>query len=205
MKNSKIFLLALILVAIGVIGLFWTTNSSILRVRNKAHDFMSQQGMMSGRNHQQLTKGAVQSLQKQNTNGVINNKSKTITFNQTNINLAVLAAPPTHPGDYFEINNLINPTLILKKDSNINLTLINEDNIMHGLEVVSTKPPFVSRPMMSYRPVFNSFIMPLPGTSGQNYAYSKKTIIFSKVGTYYYICPVPNHAKMGMYGKIIVQ
>lgn len=159
--------------------------------------------MMNG-NGPVINGSDVTSLQQKATTGVIDKTKNSITFTQNIINLVALAAPPTHKGMYFEIDSLINPTLIVKTGTQINLTLINEDNVMHGFEIVDVKPPFSANPMMDYASLFNSFVMPIRGTNSTNYYSSNTTITVSTTGSYSYICPVPTHAEEGMYGTIIV-
>jgi rusticyanin len=165
---------------------------------------MTGMGNMMNGNGSVLTTASVNSLQQKATNGIINKTKNSITFSQNSVNLVALAAPPTHKGMYFEIDNLINPTLMMKAGTNIHLTLVNEDNVMHGFEIVKAKPPFSPNPMMAYGSLFNSFIMPIWGTNSSQYYSSSTTINISTSGTYSYICPFPKHAQKGMYGKIIV-
>ncbi len=159
--------------------------------------------MMNG-NGETLTNSSVSSLQQKATTGTINKGENSISFTQNTVNLVVLASPPGRSGEYFEIDNLINPTLIVKAGTTINLTLVNEDKELHGFEIVNAQPPFSRYPMMVNNAMFNSFIMPIWGTNTNSYDSSSTTISASASGSYTYLCPVPGHAQMGMYGKIIV-
>ncbi len=202
MKSSKLLLLSVGLSVIGLVGLLIL---GIFSFSNSAtyNNFMNMSNMMNG-NGGVLTSSSVSSLQQKATTGTINKSKNSITFTQSTVNLVVLAAPPGRSGEYFEIDNLINPTLIVKTGTTINLTLVNEDNEMHGFEIVNAQPPFSRYPMMSDKTLFNSFIMPIWGTNTNSYYSSNTTITASSSGSYTYLCPVPGHAQMGMYGKIVI-
>ncbi len=202
MRNVKLLYLAIGLSTIGLIGFIvlgvYSFSGSVA-----GNSMMSMGNMMNG-SGPVLTKTSVNGLQQKATQGIINKTNNSISFTQNNVSLVALAAPPTHKGMYFEIDNLINPTIIVAAGTTINFTLVNEDNVMHGFEVVNAHPPFSAHPMMAYSSMFNSFIMPIRGTNNSNYYSSSTTITTANPGTYSYLCPVPTHAQKGMHGKFIV-
>jgi rusticyanin len=198
MKNSKLLPLAIVLMAVGAFGIIGLGIYSFQGFNN----LTGMWGMMSG--GKVILSSTVLNMQHSATKEVVNKAKNSITFTQSTVNLVVLAAPPARPGDYWEIDGLINPTIYIKTGTTLRVTLVNEDNKMHGFEIVTAHPPFSAYPMMSYGDVFNSFIMPIGGTNTNQYHTAKQTINPSNAGTYYYLCPVPHHAAMGMYGKLVV-
>lgn len=209
MNNGRLLVLAIVLVAIGALGIiginiFNYSGSNLGARTNNGNGNGAVMGMGRHNSGALTTNSTVNNAVSHETQGTVNKANNSITFTQSSINLTVLAAPPAHPGDYFEIDNLIKPTLYINKGTTVHITLVNEDNIMHGFEVVAASPPFSNKPMMSYSPLFSSFIMPIRGTNTNQYHSADKTMTVTSTGTYYYICPVPHHAAMGMYGKLVV-
>lgn len=198
MKNSKLLLLAIVLMAVGAFGFIGFGIFSF----QVFYNLMGPGDMMNG--GKVVSSTNVFNMEHIETQGIVDKAKNTINFTQSTVSLVVLAAPPQRSGDYFEINSLINPTLNIKPDTAIKVTLVNEDNKMHGFEIVIAQPPFNAYPMMTYNYAFSSFIMPLGGANSNQYHASNETITASSAGTYYYLCPVPHHAAMGMYGKIVV-
>lgn len=202
MSSAKQLRLAIILMVIGIFGVIGLSIFAFSSYNNNWNSGIGMSGMMNGGTVD--TNYTVHAMVSSETQGTVDKATNTITFAQSTVNLVVLAAPPQRSGDYFEINNLINPTLKVKAGTTIKVTLVNEDNKMHGFEIVTAHPPFSAYPMMSYDYAFSSFIMPIHGTNSNQYRTSSETITASSTGTYYYLCPVPHHAAMGMYGKIVV-
>jgi uncharacterized cupredoxin-like copper-binding protein len=88
------------------------------------------------------------------------------------------------------------PTLRFKTSDVVNLTVVNVGEYPHALA-------FTTAPKTGSRTLFDATIAsgtnPLaPGQSGN--------VVFSpnSVSDDYYICPVPGHAELGMWGSVIV-
>jgi uncharacterized cupredoxin-like copper-binding protein len=95
-------------------------------------------------------------------------------------------------------NNITSPgpTLRFKTSDVVNLTIVNAGQYPHAF-AVTTAPKTGARTL--FDATIASGASPLgPGQSGN--------VIFSpnSVGDDYYICPVPGHAELGMWGSIIV-
>ncbi len=114
-------------------------------------------------------------------------------------------------GDAFAIGGLINPTLVVRSGSQLNITLVNLDEDMtHNFVITSSAPPYAymsMNSMMSGNGGFLSMMPILPNEEKQQgYAYEfSNSVTLSQSGTYWYICTYPGHAEEGMYGQIIVQ
>ncbi|OPG16133.1 hypothetical protein B2M26_08820 [Ferroacidibacillus organovorans] len=137
----------------------------------------------------------------------IDKKTNRIVYRGKNVNLVALASPHGVPNMTFEVDGLVNPTLVVPAHARVTIELVNTDwGYMHGFEVTETPPPYSSMVMMGIQ---NDFIvMPLPPRTTQNlqtaqYATRTETLTLP-AGTYHYLCPVPGHAATGMYGRLIV-
>jgi rusticyanin len=151
----------------------------------------------------------------------ISKTGNTITFNSQNVDMVPLsfggdeaknmtgATPPSYAkDDVFVIGNMIDPTLVLKAGTALNITSINLDvDMAHSFVIMRTGPPY------SYMPMHNmmsggivAFMPVLPNADEKDgYAYELSyQITLSQPGTYWYVCTYPGHAEDGMYGKIIV-
>ncbi len=147
--------------------------------------------------------------------------NSTIVFNSQNVEFVALSLggeeaknmtgtplPSYAKDDSFVIGNLIDPTLVMKSGSRLNITMINLDEDMeHNLVITSTAPPYGYMPMRDMMDAGGviSMIPMLPNESHDSaYEYSY-SVTLSHHGTYWYTCIYPGHAELGMYGKIIVQ
>ena len=161
---------------------------------------------------------------------VINNSSNTINVTSRSVTLIVEAAPTWYPrqGDFWLIYGLVNPNIVIREGTTVHFVFINMDNITHMPAITTIGPPYSYMPMqdglmgsgtgsgsgmMGYQSGGNGSWLAvgpmLSGTSAnaqdQAYAASNLTVTFSSSGSYYYICLIPGHAQMGMYGEISVQ
>lgn len=137
----------------------------------------------------------------------INTAANTVTYAGRSVTLVALASPHGKPNMTWEIDGLVNPTVVLKPGTKVNVVLANADwGYMHGFELTTTPPPYPSMAMADVTDSF--FLMPLPPRTAKNTAtasYYTRSASFTTVsGTYYYLCPVPGHAAAGMFGKIVV-
>lgn len=138
-------------------------------------------------------------------------ENKTIIVNSLNAEILVLAGPEGSMYS-FEIYGLINPTIVMKQGTHVKMILVNVDEDMpHSLAVINTPPPYPQTlHMIQTYLAFPGATTPMPMMGlppARNNLYPTWTIEFtaSTQGTYYYICAVPQHAALGMYGTIIVK
>lgn len=131
---------------------------------------------------------------------------KQLVFEGKRITVPVVAVAPASPDTTFEIHGTVNPTIILPAGAKVRFKLGNADGGMpHGLAVTAQSPPYPDNVRQKIKP-------PLAGTGFVEREQSKSHLQVAetgwfklKPGTYYYVCPVPEHAHNGMYGKIIVK
>ncbi len=138
----------------------------------------------------------------------IDAKANTVTYGGRSVTLVALASPHGKPNMTWEIDGLVNPTVVVRPGSRADVVLVNTDwGYMHGFELTTTPPPY---PYMAMAGVTDSFlVMPLPPRSAKDTAtasYYTRTASFTAVrGVYYYLCPVPGHAAAGMFGTLTVR
>ncbi len=87
------------------------------------------------------------------------------------------------------------PTIRFKLSDVVNITVVNVGTMPHAFEITNT-------PKTGSTLLFNAQI----GQSSYLEPGQKGTIIFTptKAGSFYYICPVPGHAELGMYGAVVI-
>ncbi len=138
----------------------------------------------------------------------IDRAANTITYHGHQDVVVPLAAPVALrlPGMQWEIDGLINPTVIVPRGARITVELVNADQgYVHGFEVTTARPPFTAMAMMQGSVAFpGGFIMPIPPESAAGAPHAQSTFTASAPGTYSYICPVPGHAAQGMAGTLVV-
>lgn len=135
-------------------------------------------------------------------------KNGEVVFAGTNIVVPVVAVAPKAPDTTFEIHGRVDPTIVLPAGARVRFVLGNNDSGMpHGLSITRKAPPYPDN-------VQSEITSPIAGTAGYvdpenpkgNKIRIKRTQWFTlKRGIYYYVCPVPEHAHKGMYGRILVQ
>ncbi|HEM55779.1 MAG TPA: hypothetical protein ENO30_03345 [Thermodesulfobium narugense] len=170
-------------------------------------------GMMYGYNngqssYQTIPTNQLKSFSDLTGNVAVDDKNNSVTFNDQNPVIPIIASPNDNAMYSFGVGNLINPTIIVRKNANVTLKLINNDDDMyHGIIITNTAPSYPYMVMMNISLAFQySAIRPLPYEDKQSKLLATGSTEFSAntPGTYYYICQVPGHAQHGMYGKFIV-
>jgi uncharacterized cupredoxin-like copper-binding protein len=92
-------------------------------------------------------------------------------------------------------NSIISPgpTLKLKSGQTYKMTVYNVANIAHSWEIVPTKA-ISSTPMFGAGIDIDTYIQ--PGQSGS------VTFTPDQTGNFYYVCTVPGHIELGMWGNV---
>ena len=126
----------------------------------------------------------------------------TLTYSGNSVKILVLMGPMTEGESMysFVIDNLTNPTLILPQGTRVTMVVANVDtDAYHGLTLTSLPPPYPYNAMPTMMSSWGSTgDMPPSSSSGL----ATKQISFTVGGEMYYLCPVPGHAQLGMYGLI---
>jgi plastocyanin len=87
------------------------------------------------------------------------------------------------------------PTLRFNLTDVVNITVVNVGSMPHAFAITQT-------PKSGATILFNAEI----GASSYLEPGKQGTVIFTpnNVGSFYYICPVPGHAELGMYGAVVI-
>lgn len=139
---------------------------------------------------------------------VLNRQKNTITYSGKSIDLVALASPHGKPNMTWEIDGMVNPTVIIPPHATIQVTLVNTDwGYMHGFEVTATAPPYSYMSMMDVNSDF--LLMPLPERTTKSLTtaeyFTRSGHLHLSAGTYHYLCPMPGHAQQGMYGTLKIE
>ena len=146
-------------------------------------------------------------VRKAELGATIDRRTNTVTYHSNSVTLVALASPHGKPNMTWEIDGLVNPTVVLHPGTQVTVDLVNTDwGYMHGFEMTSTPPPY---PFMAMMGISNNFLlMPLPERTTKDLStaqyYTSSGTFTASSGTYYYICEFPGHAEQGMHGKLIV-
>ncbi len=125
----------------------------------------------------------------------------------------LVAVQPGHEDQTFEVHGLVNPTLVVPLGAVVHFRLVNMDygeDMEHGGIVTHVPPPYPYMSMMATGPGLARVMPLLPWRSVEavqqaHYAALEATFVAREAGTYWYVCPTPQHAEQGMYGKFVVR
>lgn len=143
------------------------------------------------------------------TIGKVDAKAGMVTFSGSDVILNMVAVQPGHDDQTFEVHGLTNPTLKVPVGATVHFNLVNMDygnNMEHGVIVTRTPPPYPEMAMMAIGPGVASVMPLLPWRSDEDLAKARFASLGAtrEPGTYWYVCPTPQHAQKGMYGKFVV-
>ena len=138
----------------------------------------------------------------------IDKKANTVTYGGHSVTLVALASPHGQPNMTWEIDGLVNPTVVVAPGTQVDIVLANTDwGYMHGFELTTTPPPYPYMAMAGAAD--NLFLMPLPPRTAKDTTtasyYTRSATFTTTSGTYHYFCPVPGHAAAGMFGTLVVR
>ena len=142
-----------------------------------------------------------------------------VIFSGRRITIPVVAVAPGAPDTTFEVHGQVNPTLVVPAGAKIRFELANMDGGMpHGLDVTVESPPYATnprlpRPATARAPVHalgsssrhgTIAVGVVPRSRGGHVAVKRSAWFTLAPGRYYYVCPIPGHARSGMHGRIVV-
>jgi len=137
----------------------------------------------------------------------VNRQTNTVTYHTAQVALAALGSPDGQKDMTWNVDGLVNPTIVVPRGAQVTVHFFDADTgTPHGWELTSTPPPYPSMVMMDAQVAFpGAFAMPVRGATAQQWFGRTVQFTAASAGTYYYLCPVPGHAKQGMVGKLVVQ
>jgi rusticyanin len=183
--------------------------------------YQSSGGMMGGygmmgaypwQGEQQPTFSEAMRLLDRNAAEVRIDKAKNeVVFRGNRISLAMAAVQPGSPDTTFEVEGLVDPTIVVPTGSLVTLTLLNMDygaNMDHGVVITPIRPPYPVLSMMGLPDSFTGVpvLAPRDSDNAKQARYPEASVTFraGSPGTYYYLCQYYDHASKGMYGRFIV-
>ncbi len=139
-------------------------------------------------------------------NAAIDRAARRITFNGTDVRLAMLASPSGGPDETFRIAGMVNPTVVVAQGTRVEIQFVNADpDTAHGVVVVRVGAASAWMPMMLTTSAFSgAAVWALGNPSAAGMHTDTLTFTATSNGTYQYLCPVPGHAEKGMVGTLIV-
>ena len=190
----------------------------------------SMQSMMSGMMGQValLDNATFNTINAPQTGVTVDKAANVIRIDSNGATIPVEGSPTwyPHPGDYWLVYGLVNPTIVIEQGIMVHFLFINMDNETHVPAITTIPPPYQYMPMMGVTtammnggntssveaswPAIGPMLPPAANATiagnGSHALYSDATLTttFGSAGTYWYLCLYPGHAQMGMYGQIIV-
>ncbi|MHB8293370.1 MAG: sulfocyanin-like copper-binding protein [Acidimicrobiales bacterium] len=134
----------------------------------------------------------------------------TLTYHSNKVTLVALGAPGNRPGMYWQIDGVDGPrgpTVSVPAGATVTVDFADGDpGHPHGFELTTAAPPY-NRMAMAQGSVAapGAFIMPVPPPQGNLWYAATITFQAPSPGTYHIICPVPGHAKQGMWATFVVR
>ncbi len=217
---------ALAMILVGVVGIIWLGSGGIGAgdlpaglARSGYGATGGYGGMMGsggygatggsgGSNRSTVSNAELSALVRSGKGGAeINSKTNSVSYTGSSVTLVALASPHGKPDMTWEIDGLVNPTVMVRQGARVHVVLVNTDgDMLHGFELTSTPPPYPYMAMMGIQNGF--FLMPLPPRTAQNLTsaryYTEEAVFTAAPGSYYYLCQVPGHAAAGMFGGLVV-
>ncbi|GBQ36493.1 hypothetical protein AA11237_1259 [Acidocella aminolytica 101 = DSM 11237] len=152
-------------------------------------------------------------IQYGNTHGTADVKANSVTFTGNDVVINLVAVQPGYKDQTFELHGLTNPTIIVPRGATVQLNQLNMDygnNMEHTVVITTVPPPY---PYMAMMYLGQPQVPPMPELPWRSsddlktaqYAALGESFVASAPGEYWYVCPAPEHAEEGMYGKFIVQ
>ncbi len=137
----------------------------------------------------------------------IDRQTNTVVYGTKRVLLVALASPEGGPDMTWNIDGLVNPTVVIPQGARVTVDFFNADaDHEHGWELTRQPPPYQYMTMM-YAAVAQSGAFAMPVGEATSSRWFGRTLHFtaSTSGTFYYLCPVPGHAQKGMYGRLVVR
>lgn len=136
-----------------------------------------------------------------------------VVFRGQRVTITFVAHAPQHPDMSFEAGGRTDPTVYVNPGARVTLRVLNMDygnGMQHGLVITIAKPPY---PVVLTCPLPDTLarVPTLPPRSqarpqAARYAQATTTFVAPRAGTYYYLCPVPGHARaFRMYGRFVIR
>lgn len=209
---NRLLVIGVVLILLGGIGLgvssYMAARNSLTPVTGTSLGSSMMPGMQFNGNATVTSPGTLQQQVQQLAPDLrVDATTNQIRYTTRQVTLIMVGAPPGHPGDYWQADGHVNPTVVIPAGATVRVIFANGDpDMSHGWELTTSGPPYPAMPMMTAGLAApNAFLMPVPAPNGNQWYEETTTFAAPAPGTYYYICPVPGHAAEGMWGRLIIQ
>jgi rusticyanin len=128
-----------------------------------------------------------------------------LVFSTTSVSFSIEAAPPDNPDMTFRLAGMVDPTVVVPGGAKVSIEFVNGDSDeANAFVITTTAPPYGFRPAAT--PAFGgSAAGPVGDPTPAGHSARDMSFTAGSPGTFYYLCPMPGHAEMGMTGRFIVR
>jgi rusticyanin len=140
---------------------------------------------------------------------VVDHGAHTVIYPGARVELVALGSPPGNPDETWNIAGMLNPTVHIRTGAQVTVHFINADadqDTWHGWLLTAARPVYPRQVAQRVPLAFPGAVAgPVHGETAHRWFGRTVHFIAARAGTYYYLCQVPGHARMGMYGELVVR
>jgi rusticyanin len=140
---------------------------------------------------------------------VVDHRARTVTYTSARVELVALGSPPGTPDETWNIVGMVNPTVHIRTGAQVTVHFFNADadqDTWHGWLLTAARPVYPRQVAQRVPLAFPGAVAgPVHGETAHRWFGRTVHFIAARAGTYYYLCQVPGHARMGMYGVLVVR
>jgi rusticyanin len=136
-------------------------------------------------------------------------RARLVTYTGARVELVAMGSPPGNPDETWNIAGMVNPTVHIHTGAQVTVHFFNADadkDTWHGWLLTTARPPYPRQVAQRVPLAFpGAGARPVHGETAHRWFGRTVHFIAARAGTYYYLCQVPGHARMGMYGELVVR
>ena len=140
---------------------------------------------------------------------IVNHRMDTVTYTGAPVELVALGSPPGNPDETWNIAGMVNPTVRIHTGAQVTVHFFDADadkDTWHGWLPTTARPAYPRQVAQRVPLAFpDAVARPVHGETAHRWFGRTVRFIAARAGTYYYLCQVPGHAQMGMYGELVVR
>ena len=140
---------------------------------------------------------------------VVDHRARTVTYTSARAELVALGSAPGTPDETWTIAGMVNPTVHSHTGAHVTVHFFNADadqDTWHGWLLTTARPAYPRQVAQRVPLAFpDAVARPVHGETVHRWFGRTVPFIAARAGTYYYLCQVPGHAQMGMYGELVVR
>ena len=140
---------------------------------------------------------------------LVNHRARIVTYTSARVELVALGSPPGNPDETWNIAGMVNPTVLIHTGAQVTMHFFNADadkDTWHGWLLTTVRPAYPRQLTQRVPLAFPGAVArPVRGETAHRWFGRTVHFIAARAGTYYYLCQVLGHARMGMYGELVVR